>query len=489
MRAALLALLVAAPGALLAAAEPHPPDAAAPTAASPRGTEAVGFDTLWCPGPTLDHPLERCNLRASAQVGPGNEVELALDPADPRHVVVVAKGYNYTRTGLNPDGSPNTDTRRTVITPYGATFDGGLTWTEGYLQPFTPHVPLVAGWAVGSVDGQESDPVVDMAPDGAVIAVTLHVTEYPVADGLPVYRSEDGGRTFARIADAYPHGQPDKQWMAIDPRAGTAHVVTTDFQGSRQGAWHTRSADGGFTWSAPVKLCGGCYFPTIDVGKGELHVATVSGSRVQAQRSLDDGATWSAPVRLGTYHGMQTNPLNLRLFRAPTFATIGASRADASVYVVWQDTPAGSPDLVLTAAPTHDVMLARSRDGGLTWSAPQRVNDDPTDLMLQAMPTLAVSPRGDVHVAWFDQRHDPSGLTVNLYYAHSADGDTFDPNLLVSDAPWEVAACHHQNPVNYPGNGVFIGDYLGIGATDTRAVLAFPDTRYGRCDVFVATIV
>jgi hypothetical protein len=103
------------------------------------------------------------------------------------------------------------------------------------------------------------------------------------------------------------------------------------------------------------------------------------------------------------------------------------------------------------------------------------------------MPNVAVDPQGGVHVAWFDQRADPTGALVEVYYAHSADGGaTFGPNLRLTDAPFPAALSHHQ--FFQPPGGVFLGDYLGIAASEDRAVVAFPDTRYGRADVFIATV-
>jgi hypothetical protein len=138
--------------------------------------------------------------------------------------------------------------------------------------------------------------------------------------------------------------------------------------------------------------------------------------------------------------------------------------------------------------------MTRSGDGGTTWETPRRISDEDGLLGAQFMPQVALSPNGrDLHVAWMDQRHDPSGQLVEVYYRHSPDGGiTWDPEMLVSDAPFLADLSHHQNPLYVTPlgtGGIFVGDYIGLQASDDRAVIAFPDTRYGRADVFVATVV
>jgi hypothetical protein len=427
------------------------------------------FHRVTCPlllAPDPARPLELCNVRATAHTGPASEMDLAVDPNDADHMVTVAKGFNYTRllTSSFLGG---------VITPYATSFDGGRTWTEGYLQPMVPTVVLPDGTPVGETPHHESDPVVEFAPDGSVLVMTLRVN---AGGGLPVYRSADGGRTFAEVGSAFSGGT-DKQWFVADPASGNLYAGTL-FSG---GIGFTKSADGGLTWSAARRVLGGS-FVSLDVGPhGEVYMISNSGGSVLFTRSLDQGATWSAQRTIGP-RASSPQFLDGRVFRTPDFAQLASSRTDGRVYVV-AVLPGGT--LPGNVGPVQDlgVFVMRSSDYGLTWSAPQRVDDGLP--AFRFMPEVAVSPRGDVHAAWLDQRDDPGGQTVEAFYAHSADGLSWDPNLKVSDVPFPAALGHHQSVQNGP----FIGDYMGLGATDDRAVLAFPDTRYGRADVFVATIV
>ncbi len=128
-----------------------------------------------------------------------------------------------------------------------------------------------------------------------------------------------------------------------------------------------------------------------------------------------------------------------------------------------------------------DVYLYRSLDGGTTWDPGVQVNQDASGNN-QFFPQVAVSPNGTVHIMWGDQRDDPIGLKYHIYYTQSTDqGATFGftledqgftvPDTRVTDFP--------SNPMKgFPG-GRFIGDYMGIAATDEDVFLVWPDTRLG----------
>lgn len=481
----------------------------APVPGAPVASVTGAFGQLLCPfsTPDRDHPLERCNVRATAQTGPANEIDLAMDPSDPRHLVIVAKAYNETRLlgrlGGLPSAGPSfglvpQDITGPVITVTAASFDGGLTWHEGYLQPFEALLPVPAPVVedLGHAPVPESDPVVTFASDGAVLAMALRVA-FPDG-GLPVYRSIDGGRTFAEDAEAY-HGLTDKNWMRADPRSDWVYAVT---RGGSQAACtqggsaerFLRSPDGGRTWEDRGTICSGALASLAIGPSGEVWVAGYAEGKglITALRSSDHGETWSAPTVVAPLARPSVATFQqYRLFRTTNLPQIAVSPVDGTPYVVWanQSSPsfqapcvAGSTCL---ATPDHDVFLSRSTDGGASWTPPMRINDDPdSDFAFQFNPQIAVGPAGDVHVAWFDQRADPTGVLAEVFYAHSADGLAWDPNLRVTDQPFVTTLSTHQDLQQL----AFLGEYIGLQASADRAVIAFPDTRYGRADVFVATI-
>src|SRR5207248_6577266 len=69
---------------------------------------------------------------------------------------------------------------------------------------------------------------------------------------VPVFRSDDGGRTFMQPVNGSPGGNDlDKEWLAVDNFSGTGqgnvYLVVRNF-GAGNGIYLTRSTDHGDTW-------------------------------------------------------------------------------------------------------------------------------------------------------------------------------------------------------------------------------------------------
>ena len=126
-----------------------------------------------------------------------------------------------------------------------------------------------------------------------------------------------------------------------------------------------------------------------------------------------------------------------------------------------------------------DVFASSSRNAGASFSAPVRLNDDPTnDARDQFFPAITVDDSGTVHAMWGDDRLDtvnPGGRNYDIFGAVSTDhGATFGANTRISSKS--------SNPNVYPG-GTFVGDYFGITACGTAV---WTDTRNGNEDIYAA---
>lgn len=155
------------------------------------------------------------------------------------------------------------------------------------------------------------------------------------------------------------------------------------------------------------------YKPSIGVDRdGVLYMAWRDGRNGNADiffaRSEDKGKTFSKNIRLNDDKGFayQGNP------------AIAVDPA-GTVYVVWSDNREG----------TDDIYFTTSRDKGKTFSRNVRINDEKPNAP-QSHPTIAIGDENNLLVAWEDFRNGQS----DIYLARSVDGGgTFSENLRVND--------------------------------------------------------
>jgi hypothetical protein len=127
-----------------------------------------------------------------------------------------------------------------------------------------------------------------------------------------------------------------------------------------------------------------------------------------------------------------------------------------------------------------DVMFVRSTNGGRTWSAPVRVNDDASTTAWQWFGTMSVAPTGRIDVAWLDTRDNPGSVNSSLYYAYSTNGGvTWSPNARLSQAFDPHAGWPQQNKM---------GDYFHMVSDSAGAHLAWCGTFGGEQNVFYGHI-
>jgi hypothetical protein len=147
-----------------------------------------------------------------------------------------------------------------------------------------------------------------------------------------------------------------------------------------------------------------------------------------------------------------------------------------------------------------DVEVRHSDDGGATWSAPVRVNDD-GGTNSQFLPKISLDPTtGKIAVVWYDSRADlgtgGAGDTdgvpnddAQFWGAFSSDGQTFTPNLQISAG---TSNSHDsQNHIDY-------GDYTGLSffggvahpawADNSNSTGNNPDGALHQLDVYTASV-
>jgi hypothetical protein len=356
--------------------------------------------------------------------------------------------------------------------------NGGLTWT-------TTAPPI---YPFGGAGG---DPVLAAGPGGVFYYAHLAFTGLGLST-IGVTRSTDGGATWSPLVNATASTthrlvSQDKEWMMVDNSnsrfRGNVYLSWTRFTsilGESSGIAFVRSTDGGRTWSQfrligrPNDAAGFVQGSTIAVGPdGEVYVSyfdtRIPG--IAVVKSTDGGVTFGPPVTALRDPFSRFGKNLAGGFENFPGASIDVDRSNGpnrgAVYVATTIKPAGSRD-------EADVVVTTSTNGGASWSAPVRANDDSTDTD-QFMPSLAVTPAGMLGVMWYDRRNDPTNnVLVDVYMTTSVDGGrTFTPNRRIAAGNWPFV------PTPFGFRTAYHGDYNQMSAGDLGFVINWADDRSG----------
>jgi hypothetical protein len=290
---------------------------------------------------------------------------------------------------------------------------------------------------------------------GPAIAVSPTGVIYVVWNGdetlkqILISRSVDGGVTFSPAAQVndpvvYPPSysvyQPD---IALDA-GGDVYVVWHDYRAWADDNAYTspidvyldKSSDGGATWGTDVLVSTngtGSYpwhfqpYIAIDGASGSVYVSFTDYDRyhpdgdfgdVSFARSTDGGASFEPKIRV------DDTPDSLLVVQE--FSSVAVDPPSGDVFVVFEDGRGSGPD----------VYVARSSDGGQSFSPNVRVNVDTTSI--QEQPTVVRDNAGSLYVAWLDWRDDPDPQSApylnHVFVGKSTDaGATWTPGVQVTD--------------------------------------------------------
>jgi hypothetical protein len=144
-----------------------------------------------------------------------------------------------------------------------------------------------------------------------------------------------------------------------------------------------------------------------------------------------------------------------------------------NVYMLCSVDPAGTDPL--------DVMFARSTDGGATWSAPIKVNDEPPGANAwQWFAAMDVARNGRIDVVWMDTKDTGVVNRSVLHYSYSTDaGATWAPSASIGGSFDSLIGWPQQNK---------IGDYMDIESDLVGAGVAYSATYNGEQDVYYVRI-
>src|SRR6266498_4583249 len=281
-----------------------------------------------------------------------NEPTISVDPTNGNKIAIGWRQFNTWTSNFRQAG-------------YGYTTDAGTTW----------HFPGVLQNGVF-----RSDPVTNSDDTGNFFYLSLLVNSF-CGD---IWRSTNGGQSWAELPPDGGAHSGDKEWFTIDKTPtsmghGFQYQFWTEFAACDFGGFN-RSIDGGATWQTPISIPNAPQWGTLDVAtNGNLFVGGGNSGSVfwciRSSNAQNGGVTPTfdqiTTVNMGgtLWYGPPVNPDGLA---GQIFLAVDRSGGPTNnnIYMVATVRPTGF-------GTGTDVMFARSTDGGLSFSAPQRINDDP----------------------------------------------------------------------------------------------------------------
>jgi hypothetical protein len=455
---------------------------------------------------------------------PNNEPHIAVDPADPMHMVASSNDYE------------------SCCDQFYTSFNGGKTWYTGDMSVEAP----------GQNKRTGSDPVTSFdTMHGTVIHSSLNCLNNGCDGDVVASVSSDGGKKWNTITEV-ASGQGicdevfnDKEWIATDnnaasPNYGTSYITWTAFYGgtdkegdSKAGTaavppqapiFEAHSTDGGYTWSTPQEISGSnASLCTFEVGgrpdacndnqfsqpvvapDGTVYVSFINDQNMSLWESAnefdsqylmvsssDGGATWSTPSFIvGLEDGRDDYPFNVSgrqtvtgyQLRSPDTQGFAADPThNGRLYLAFFDNRNGVHDSANPQTET-DMFLMVKPDAASAWTGPFNVNSpDLGDIGNdQWWPAVDINPvNGDVSVLYQDRSYSASHGPYGVTLATSPAG-----GLAFTEQRVDSAFSHPRNSVFFrahadgcPACTLFDGDYISMGyGTDGKANLVWTDMR------------
>ena len=363
-----------------------------------------------------------------------------------------------TRHPHNPNimyGSANAVDIATTFISEGLylTTDGGTTWFGSDTTASSP------------ITDHNGDPAPFIAPNG-----TIGIS-YLLGNGIGVSVSTNMGVTWAATT-TLQGGDQDKNHSFVDdistsPYYGRMYVTWSDFTATDPPTAVSYSTNNGSTWSTSVHAAtpdASHYHQGVNgvVGvdgsayiffQNPIGVSPFTGDMIGMAKSTNGGASWTANNNIYNCNGARGTISSKGSIRINDFPSAAIDKSNGArhgwIYVVTAEknlAPAGSDD---------DIILHRSTDGGATWSAGIRVNQDtPNNGKIQYMPWVCVDEAGGVNVVYYDDRLTSSDSAM-VYVSRSLDGAATWVDIPITDSRFK--------PSSIPDLATgYQGDYIGI---------------------------
>ncbi len=411
---------------------------------------------------TSEVPTASFNLPDGSLVDPvvGPQVQLnpTLGSTRANETSAAAGAQTEVVAGWNDYGSG------AIRTGVAVSLDGDL-WTD----------QVVRAPAANQAD-VEGDPMT--ASDPRTGTVWIGAIAFGTDGGAFVARKQPGMDAFEPSVTTLVSSSADKGWMAAGPRPGMPDTTRLHLV-YNLGLQY--SDDFGDSWSSPLPLGSGIGFLPRTGPDGTVYVSYWNyGNRHMMKRSTDGGQTITTVGTVTTLldsWDVSSSPQIPGDFRVPQLATFAVDPVDGTLFCVYFDTSSligGESDV--------DLWLTRSDDGGVNWTPPMVISEDPEPAGDQFFPWLEIDDEGRLHLLYLD-----TSLTVQSDAAPNAWIDAFYAWSDDRGASWSrhrLTASSFDSAVTDLGSGQFIGDYLGMAMTGNRVWPVYLSTEFGTAGLF-----
>lgn len=376
--------------------------------------------------------------------------------------ISTASSPNEPSICINPKNTNQVVGGANISSVYYST-NGGLNWTRYSLT--------------SSLYGVWGDPCIIVDTLGNFYYFHLSNSQSPGywIDRIVCQKSTNAGLNFNNPGSYTYFNSPkeqDKEWACVDPRNNHLYCTWTQFdnygsssQSDSSNILFAKSTDGGNTWieAKRINQLGGDCIDDDNTVEGavpctgpnsEVYVSW-SGPKIKNSqfgiffdKSTDGGVTFlQNDIYVTDQPGgwAYTIPGIQRANGMPiTCCDLSNSPYRGTIYINWSDQRNGSTDT--------DVWLVKSTNGGLNWTTPKRVNDDPAGKH-QFFCWMAVDQKtGHINIVFYDRR-DYTNNNTDFYLARSTNGGETFTNIKISASPF------------LPVSSTFFGDYTNVSAT------------------------